>query len=95
MGAGDIEIREQVPASRRLGADAASELVAGADTLIVAKGRKVRQLDLSVSDPDEAAAAMLDPTGNLRAPTLKVGRTLVVGFDADSYAAVLDGAGSG
>jgi hypothetical protein len=31
---------------------------------------------------------VLGPTGNLRAPTLRVGRTLVVGFDADTYRAV-------
>lgn len=42
------------------------------------------------TDPDTAAAAMLGPTGNLRAPTLKVGRTLIVGFDEDSYRSVLE-----
>jgi hypothetical protein len=32
---------------------------------------------------------MLGPTGNLRAPTLRVGRTLLVGFDEDTYRKVL------
>jgi hypothetical protein len=32
---------------------------------------------------------MLGPTGNLRAPTLRVGRTLVVGFDEETYRKVL------
>lgn len=31
---------------------------------------------------------MLGPTGNLRAPTLIVGKTVVVGFDDDSYSSV-------
>ncbi len=31
---------------------------------------------------------MLGPTGNLRAPTLVVGRTVLVGFDEDAFAAV-------
>ena len=33
---------------------------------------------------DEAAvAAMLGPTGNLRAPTLRVGKTIIVGFNEE------------
>jgi hypothetical protein len=32
---------------------------------------------------------MLGPTGNLRAPTLRVGRTLIVGFDEETYRRVL------
>ena len=32
---------------------------------------------------------MLGPTGNLRAPTLRVGRTLIVGFDQETYRRVL------
>ena len=40
--------------------------------------------------PDDAVLdAMVGTTGNLRAPLLRVGRTLLVGFDADSYAGVL------
>ena len=31
----------------------------------------------------------LTPTGNLRAPTMRVGKTLLVGFDESSYADVL------
>ena len=32
---------------------------------------------------------LLGPTGNLRAPTLRKGRTLLVGFDEATYARVL------
>ena len=35
-----------------------------------------------------AAEAMLGPTGNLRAPTMTVGKTLVVGFNEDAFEAV-------
>ncbi len=31
---------------------------------------------------------MLGPTGNLRAPCLKVGKTLVIGFNAEAYSEV-------
>jgi hypothetical protein len=31
---------------------------------------------------------MLGPTGNLRAPTARVGKTVLVGFNDDSYGGV-------
>jgi hypothetical protein len=36
----------------------------------------------------EAVEAMLGPTGNLRAPTLRVGDTLLVGFNEEAYTAI-------
>jgi hypothetical protein len=36
-------------------------------------------------DPATLAGLLLGPTGNLRAPTLRKGRTLVVGFDEATY----------
>ena len=39
---------------------------------------------------------MLGPTGNLRAPTVRAGATLVVGFNEDAYVDVFAGsAGAG
>jgi hypothetical protein len=48
-------------------------------------------LDLRKEKPDRAAllGLLLGPTGNLRAPTLRKGRTLLVGFDEAAYAKVL------
>ena len=37
----------------------------------------------------DVVEAMLGPTGNLRAPTLRVGKTVVVGFNEDVYSDVL------
>ena len=85
MGAKNIEINEQVPASRKLGAEDAAALLQGVRRLVTAKGRKVRSFDLESDDRDEAVAAMLGPTGNLRAPTLKQGDLVLVGFDADTW----------
>ena len=45
------------------------------------KGKKVESFDLKNGLSGEAKAAMLGPTGNLRAPTLKVGKTVLVGFN--------------
>lgn len=41
--------------------------------------------------PDDATlmAHMLGPTGNLRAPTIVKGKTLMVGFDDETFRSVL------
>jgi arsenate reductase-like glutaredoxin family protein len=59
--------------------------------LIAARGKKVERVDLETAKPDKATVErlMLGPTGNLRAPTLRVGRTLLVGFDEETYRRVL------
>ena len=69
----------------------AHALLEGMDELVAAKGRKVEHVDLRGGRPDTATLKrlMLGPTGNLRAPTLKVGRTLLIGFDEATYQAVL------
>ncbi len=61
------------------------------DELYVAKGKKVEHVDLRKAKPDRAAllALLLGPTGNLRAPTLRKGRTLIVGFEESTYKKLL------
>ena len=78
-----------VPASRKLGRDDAIALAAKASKLIVAKGKKVTAFKIAAGAADEAIDAMLGPTGNLRAPTLRAGKTLLVGFNDDQYTEVL------
>lgn len=55
--------------------------------LLVAKGKKVTQIDLKKDRPDDETLIkmMLGPTGNLRAPTLKVGKTVLVGFNPEAF----------
>ena len=71
--------------------DQALGVLAGVDQLYAAKGRRVVHVDLRKGKPDRAAllALLLGPTGNLRAPTLRKGRTLLVGFDEPTYKQVL------
>jgi len=88
LEANDIEIKEKVPASRKLQAADAEDLLKGASKLVVAKGKKTTEFKVSGSIPDDAVPAMLGPTGNLRAPTARVGKTVLVGFNDDSYGGV-------
>ncbi|MEQ8660324.1 MAG: hypothetical protein RLW62_05870 [Gammaproteobacteria bacterium] len=55
----------------------------------MAKGKKVDTFKPGARPGDDVVAAMLGPTGNLRAPTLVSGHTVVVGFNEDAYAEVL------
>ena len=78
-----------MPASRKLDRSDARELAAAASRVIVAKGRRVQRFEPRGAPDDAVLDAMVGATGNLRAPLLRVGKTLLVGFDADSYAGVL------
>lgn len=61
---------------------------------MVVRGKKVLTFDMKQAPPedDTLAAALLGPTGNLRAPTLRLGGTLLVGFGDEAYGQVLAGA---
>lgn len=74
----------------RIGPDEALALLDGVGRLVAAKGKKVEVFDLTTDRPADAdlLARLLGPTGNLRAPTARVGRTLVVGFNPDAYRTV-------
>ena len=71
----------------RKGRAEALGLAHGAERVIVAKGKKVEVFDMKKNPPDEETllAHLLGPTGNLRAPTLRKGKTLLVGFSEEAY----------
>jgi hypothetical protein len=55
--------------------------------VVVGKGKKVLTFDMKNAPPDDdtLAAQLLGPTGNLKAPTLRFGNTLLVGFSEEAY----------
>lgn len=69
----------------------ALKLLDGIDRLVAARGKKVTTFDLTKDRPDDDTllGVLLGPTGNLRAPTARIGRTLVVGFNEEVYRQVL------
>ncbi len=88
MEASSIDVKEQIPASKKLQAADAKALLAAASKLVVAKGKKVTEFKGKEAKSEDAIAAMLGPTGNLRAPTLRVGKTLLVGFNDEVYSGI-------
>jgi hypothetical protein len=77
-----------VLASKKLGRSDAAALAKAASKVLVAKGKKVEEFKTAGKAPKACVEAMLGPTGNLRAPCIKVGKTVVVGFNDDVYADV-------
>jgi len=57
----------------------------GAKSLIVSKGKKTLEFDLTSERPDDERllTLMLGRSGKLRAPTLKVGDRVIVGYNSD------------
>ena len=58
-----------------------------AHRLVAAKGKKVTTIDLQSAPPaDEVLAGlMLGPTGNLRASIMRVGQTILVGYNDQAF----------
>ena len=53
----------------------------------MAKGKKILEFDLKETAPGskELADVVLGPTGNLRAPAIKTGKTWVIGFNDEAF----------
>jgi hypothetical protein len=60
---------------------------------MVGKGKKLETIDLKKNRPEDDAilSLIIGPTGNLRAPTLKVGKTMLVGFHEEAFEQVFGG----
>lgn len=65
-------------------------MFAGAAEVVVVKGKKVLAFVPGGPHFDRAAfeKAVIGPSGNLRAPTLRVGNTFYVGFLDEAWAAL-------
>jgi arsenate reductase-like glutaredoxin family protein len=85
LDANGIEPVEVVPASRKLGRSDAARLAGSVRQVVIAKGNSVVEFEIDGSAPAACVDAMLGPTGNLRAPAIRAGRRLLIGFDDASY----------
>jgi len=87
-------VGEKVDAKKApYGAKEALSLARKATEIFVSRGKKVVRVDMKAAPPpdDELLELLLGPTGNLRAPTLRRGTTLLVGFNPETYARTLQG----
>jgi len=63
----------------------ALQVVADARKVYVASGKKILEYDPAVVDRAELLKKITGPSGNLRAPTLKRGNVVYVGFNPELY----------
>ena len=81
-----IEIIEAVEARKqKIEGDDAWAILGSAKELIVGRGKKFQVFDPKKDDKEAILKVCLGRTGNLRAPTLKMGDRVVVGFNDDMY----------
>jgi len=81
-----MEIKETVEARKqKIEGDDAWAILAGSDELIVGRGKKFQVFDPKKDDKKAILKVCLGRTGNLRAPTLKLGKRVVVGFNDEMY----------
>lgn len=75
----------------RLGPEDALALARAAAHVYVAKGKKVIHFDMAADAPtDEALLAhLIGRSGFLRAPTVRQGDRVIVGYNAEMYQALL------
>ena len=84
----EVKTVQQLDARKnKLGEADALKLIGQVDEMYATKGKKVIHVNLKHAHPDNAEllALLIGPTGNLRAPTIRKGRTLLVGFDAGTF----------
>lgn len=62
-------------------------LLASVDEVVVAKGKKA----VTLSSKEATLDGLKGPTGNYRAPMLRVGRKLLVGFHPETLETLLGG----
>ena len=89
MDANGIEAAETIPASRKLGRDEAAEILAASSKVVVAMRSKVDTFETGGKVDDEVLDHFLGRTGNMRAPTARVGDVTLIGFNEDAWAGVL------
>ena len=89
MDAKGIAVAETVLASAKLGRSEAVALAKAASKVVVAKGKQVSEFEPGGKAGRALVDAMLGPTGNLRAPTLRQGKTVIVGFNEEVFESLL------
>ncbi len=67
------------------------KLASKVDHIYATRGTKVVHLDLKGTQHEaaEITRLLIGPSGNLRAPTIKQGRKLIVGFHEETYKQLL------
>ena len=83
---------EQVVDAKKTKIDetAAWQLLKDAGSIAIAKGKKIHNFSSTKAAKEEILKHAMGPSGNLRAPTYRVGDDYVVGFNEELYQQWID-----
>ncbi len=82
-----ITLKEVVEARKqKIHGDDAWDILSAADEIVVGKGKKFQVFKPAQDNREDILKACLGRTGNLRAPALKIGDRMIVGFNDEMYA---------
>ena len=85
-----MKIDEIVDARKKvIKAEEAWEIVKEAETLHVGRGKKTSVFTPDAKSKEDILKVSLGRTGNLRAPTLRAGKVLYVGYNEEMYRELL------
>jgi len=81
-----VTTKEVVDARKtRIDLDEAWTLLKDAKSVTIAKGKKFQKFDSLTDEKEAVLKQAMGPSGNLRAPTYRVGADYIVGFNEDLY----------
>ena len=92
LGKRGVTVREQVDARKvKVGKPQIAQILRGTHQILAVKGAALVEFNLRQDPPVEKLLyeSLIGPTGSLRAPAIRVGRTLVVGFSEEAWGRVL------
>lgn len=69
----------------RIDADQAWAMLKSARSVTVAKGKKFQKLNPASDGQDLILKQAMGPSGNLRAPTYRIGDEYIIGFNLELY----------
>jgi hypothetical protein len=69
----------------KIEADEAWAKISSGKKILIAKGQKYVELDTADADRFEVLQIAMGRSGTLRAPTIKIGDTWIVGFNEEIY----------
>ena len=89
LDANNIQVDSRTDARKqKLNSTEVWERIKTAQSIHVAKGKKVDVFDPNADSQDTILKAIMGRSGNLRAPTLQIGDRFFVGFNALLYDAI-------
>jgi len=81
-----VEVALERSTERPLSASEVKRLLAEVDTVLLLRGPALRELAAKKVKPDD----LRGPTGKIRAPLVRVGRTLLAGFRVEALERLLE-----